>query len=122
MYILHVAIDQDHYEVCQSLRNLNDRDLVELGQALGLSYTTLERMKNVLEEMVAAWLNRRDNVLSRSGEPTWAKLSEALKDIRHTGIAQDILKTKYCGSDTTYHQQTTDGAVSDDSTTGQFIN
>ena len=90
----YVAIDQDHHEICQSLRNLNDRDLVKLGQALGLSYITLETMKNVPEEMVAAWLNRRDNVLSKSGEPTWAKLIEALKEIGHTGIAQNILKTK----------------------------
>ena len=114
----YVAIDQDHHEICQSLRNLNDRDLLNIGVTLGLSYTTLETMKNVPEEMVAAWLNRRDNVLSKSGEPTWAKLIEALKEIGHTGIAQDILKTKCGGSDTTYHQQTADGAVADDSTTG----
>ena len=72
--------------------------IIKLGLELGLFYPTLEKMNNLLTEMVAAWLNREDNVLQQSGEPTWNGLVDALKKIGQAGIAKDILKEKYHGS------------------------
>ena len=82
---------QDHFEVCQSLKNLGTPDIQRLGGALGLSYTNLRKM-NILfpDEMVAAWLNRQDDVLKHSGEPTWSTLEDALRKIGQTGLAEDV--------------------------------
>lgn len=91
-FVYNVVIDQDHYEVCQSLRNLSRQDLIVLGGALGLTYPNLEKM--YLAEMVAAWLNQQDNVLKHSGEPTWGGLADVLEEIGHIGTAEDIRKTK----------------------------
>ena len=65
---------KDHHEVCQSLKNLSSSNIEQLGGALGLFYPTLEPMKS-LGQMVAAWLNRQDDVLNRTGEPTWHTLA-----------------------------------------------
>ena len=40
--------------------------------------------------MVAAWLNRQDEVLQCSGEPTWSTLEAALRKIGQTGSAEDV--------------------------------
>jgi hypothetical protein len=76
--ILFEAID-DHFEVKSSLENLDPDKLRDLGGALGLRYPKLRRMTNILDEMTAAWLNKEDNVLGKSGEPTWNGLAEALE-------------------------------------------
>ena len=61
-----------------------------MGGALGLYYPHLRKMSPLLEELVAAWLNREDNVLSASGDPSWTSLIKALRDIDQPGIAQKI--------------------------------
>ena len=66
-------------------------------------------MGNTLEEMVAAWLNRTDDVLQRSGEPTWETLVTALEKVGHNGIAADILKSKCQNSDKQSQNQATGG-------------
>ena len=47
-------------------------------------------LSSFADEMVAAWLNRQDEVLQRSGEPTWSTLADALTKIGQTGLAKDI--------------------------------
>ena len=47
-------------------------------------------MTSFPDEVVAAWLNRQDNVLQQSGEPTWSTLEDALRKIGQTGLAEDI--------------------------------
>ena len=42
-------------------------------------------------KMVAAWLNRQENVLKCSGEPTWRTLINALKAIDQNGIAKNVM-------------------------------
>ena len=80
----------DHYIVTKHLRDLsNDSDLIGLGGALGLYYPDLRRMNPLLEELVAAWL-RQDNVMSASGDPSWASLIKALQETNHPGIAKKI--------------------------------
>ena len=100
-----IAIGNDHHNVCQSLKDLSHQDLIELGGALGISYPKLVRMINLPAEMVAAWLNREDNVLQQSGEPTWGGLADALQKIRQTGIADDIRKSKCHNSSTANTKQ-----------------
>ena len=80
----------DHYAVTKHLRDFGNDELIGVGGALGLYYPHLRRMNPLLEEMVAAWLNREDNVLSASGDPSWASLIKALQDINQPGIAKKI--------------------------------
>ena len=81
----------DHYAITKHLRDLSNEDLMDLGGALGLCYSHLRNMcRPLLGEMVAAWLKREDNVLSATGEPSWASLVQALTDIHQLGIAKDI--------------------------------
>ena len=80
----------DHFTITEHLRDLNNEDLMRVGGALGLYYPHMHRMNPLLEELVAAWLNREDNVLSASGHPSWASLIKALRDIHQPGIAQEI--------------------------------
>ena len=89
----------DHFEVRSSLENLNSQQIRSLGGALGLSYPRLERMNNILDDMTAAWLNKEDSVLRKSGEPTWNRLVEALERIGQMGVAEEIKNKKRC-SDT----------------------
>ena len=84
----------DHFAVKQSLTNLDNETLTDLGGALGISYPKLRRMPNILDGMVAAWLRREDGVLRVSGEPTWSSLVEALEEIGQRGVAEDIMEIK----------------------------
>ena len=89
--------------------NLNRDHLIKLGLALGLFYPTLEKMNAFPTEMVVAWLNRQDNVLQESGEPTWRRLADALEKIGQTGIATDIRGSKCHGSSVADTQQSISG-------------
>ena len=82
-----------------SLKNLDTKKLRDLGGALGLSYPNLKRMNAILDDMTAAWLNKEDNVLEKSGEPTWNRLVKALEKIGQKGVADGIKNEKSC-SDT----------------------
>ena len=80
----------DHFEVKSSLENLGADKLRDLGGALGLRYPKLRRMTNILDDMPAAWLNKEDSVLDKSGEPTWSGLTEALEKTGQKGVAEGI--------------------------------
>ena len=82
-----------------SLKNLDSEKLRDLGGALGLSYPKLKRMNAILDDMTAAWLNKEDSVLEKSGEPTRNRLVEALERIGQMGVAEGI-KNEKCCSDT----------------------
>ena len=84
----------DHFNVKQSLSNLDNEELTDLGGALGLSYPKLRRMSSILDGMVAAWVRREDGVLRVSGVPTWSRLVEALEKIGQRGVAEDIRSKK----------------------------
>ena len=78
--MFHFSTDlSDHYKVVCYLRKLDDRQIRYVGGALGLAYNTLDKMKEVPSEMVAAWLRREDYVMAASGEPTWRTLVNALR-------------------------------------------
>ena len=76
-----------HYQVCSYLKDMEDKHLIELGGALGLSYTKLTRMNHLPAEMIAAWLRAEDDVQVTSGPPSWDGLVKALRDIGQAGIA-----------------------------------
>ena len=61
-----------------------------MGGALGLAYDIIEKMKELPEDMVAAWLRKEDYVRE---EPTWNSLVKALKSVGQAGIAQKIMET-----------------------------
>ena len=84
----------DHFEVCQSLKRLNDKELIQLGTALGLFYSELKKMKDLPGEMVDAWLKGMDNVLKKSGPPSWTSLIKALESIDQEGVASATRKGK----------------------------
>ena len=70
-----------------------------LGVVLGLSQiklkAKLEESKTFLDDVIAAWLRKEDQVIER-GEPSWRVLISALKHRRvgQTGIASSIAKDK----------------------------
>ena len=88
-------LSTDHFKVTNYLRKLDDRQIRYVGGALGLAYNILDKMKNLPEEMVAAWLRREDFVMSMSGEPTWRTLIQALRKVGQEGTARDIEKAEF---------------------------
>ena len=80
-----------------SLYKLGPQQLTDLGGALGLSYPKVRRMANSPDDVIAAWLDREDQVIEKSGEPTWSRLVDALEKIGQRGIAEEIRNNKCCG-------------------------
>ena len=87
--IIHVGM-KHHYHVSSLLMDLDNRQIIQVGLALGMNYAKLQRMSSLPGDMVAAWLRGEDDVLQVSGVPTWKTLSEALKDVGQTGLAVKI--------------------------------
>ena len=91
----------DHHAVTRHLRDLTNPVLIMLGGELGLHYPSMKNMQSpIMGELVAAWLNGEDHVLTTSGLPSWASLIKALKCIDQPGIAHNIEEGKfhfYCG-------------------------
>ena len=85
----------DLFKVRTFLKNLVDWEY--LGQALGLLYPTLKKIKEeqhgVVDkckmEMLAAWLQQQDNVTD-NGVPSWSILKTALVNIGENELADTI--------------------------------
>ena len=71
---------------------MEDKQLRELGGALGLDYIKITRMDHLPAEMIAAWLRAEDDVHETSGPPSWDGLVKTLREIGQTGIASRIDK------------------------------
>ena len=83
----------DHLiNITDSLRDLNNEQIIKLGAKLGLSFPALQRMKTLPEDMVAAWLREEDKVTTTSGPPSWTSLVTALEAVGQMGIASKIRK------------------------------
>ena len=87
----------DHFEVTELLENLDKKDVIKLGTALGLSYIKLKKMETFPEDMVAVWLRGDDDVNEKSGSPSWESLATALDKTRHTDIASKARKVSMEG-------------------------
>ena len=81
----------DHHDVCQEIKNLSQKELIALGGTLGLLYPRLKEMTPLREEMVDAWLSSKDNVLKRTGQPSWKSLADALKRTGRADLAEKII-------------------------------
>ena len=95
LYVVQLTIS-DHFEVAECLKyHLNKEELIQLGGALGLHYSNLEKMKcsdrSLCDELVFAWLNEEDDVMLRSGKPSWESLMTALRTM---GFAQWIQRQR----------------------------
>ena len=94
---MHAGID-DLVKVKNALERVNDWQ--SLGLELGLFYPRLDAIgKNnrgqIVEcktEMIAAWLNKQDNVL-QVGAPSWSVLKPALKGIGEIAVADQLSHT-----------------------------
>ena len=84
---------RDLHQVSTYLKDLTRQHICDLGLALGLEYSNLQRMTNFPHDMVAAWLRQEDMVPSKP--PTWTTLASVLESIGQTGIALKI-RTKFC--------------------------
>ena len=93
--ILYLSdLDSVHFKATAYLQKLDKQRVRNVGGALGLSYSSMEKMTSFPDDMVAAWLRREDFVMSMSGEPTWRTLVEALRKVGQEGTARDIEKTE----------------------------
>ena len=78
------------------LKRVNDWQ--SLGLELGLLFPTLQQIKtnnpgNVEQcktNMIAAWLNRQDNVPKAVGVPSWSVLQTALRKIGEGEVANEL--------------------------------
>ena len=69
-----------------------NRDLLRLGEGLGLDGRELRRNVNsdvLLDDMVEDWLERKHRV-DEVGKPSWRVLIKVLRDVGQNGLANDI--------------------------------
>ena len=93
-FIGRLNIDRDFIHVRQLLHNLNKEELKAIGRHLGLSNNTVNNfydnsVNSYCEEIITAWMNERDSVLSNGGA-TWENLKKALESEGLTGHAAKI--------------------------------
>ena len=85
--------ETNKFELVEWLERIgNNRDLLRLGEGLGL--TGLRKRKDsatFLDDLVGDWLERKDRV-DEVGRPTWRKLVEVLRKVGQNGLANDIEK------------------------------
>ena len=85
------TLDKDWFDICRYLDKLDRDQIQRLGGELGLNVFNLEKMQNLPDEMVKAWLRKEDRVKEKSGDPlTWSILVVALRKIEQHGVANDI--------------------------------
>ena len=95
--IIYTAI-HDLLEVTDYLLNLKQTDIYYLGLTLGLTHPHLKNMESsntFRENMIAAWLQKEDDV-TRRGLPTWETLVKALRNdrVNQNGVADKIASDK----------------------------
>jgi len=93
----HAGIE-DLAKITVYLHPLCRTEVFNLGLVLGLDYSRLKSLiesSNFLNEMLAGWLQRVDQV-RKAGVPTWRRLGEALRDPRvgQNGIASKMKEDK----------------------------
>ena len=94
MLILFYTDEDDLFDVTSYLFGLDKTHIYHLGLVLGLTHHRVKEMedsKTFLNDMIAAWLQKVDQVQKR-GPPTWQRLVEALRyeTVGQTGMASKI--------------------------------
>ena len=88
---VHYAEIRHLFNICECLKDLPNKDIIKVGLALGLFYTTLKKMPTLPEDMVEAWLLQRDSV---THPPTKDILIQTLEKLGFAGAADNV-KTKF---------------------------
>ena len=96
--LIHAGID-DLVEVTDYLLDLEKTDIYNLGLALKLKQPEVKKMRDsetFRDDMIAAWLEQKEDQVAKKGEPTWETLVKALKNprVKLTEIAEKIQKDK----------------------------
>jgi hypothetical protein len=75
------------------ISDLTPQQVLNLGQELGLSFSTLKRMpqESIHGDMVHAWLMKMDDVPHVGGDPTWRSFAQGLAKQKLWGVV-DIIK------------------------------
>ena len=98
--LIHAAID-DLLEVTDYLPK--DLDVYNLGVALGLKQPHVKKMREEMrdsetfkDDVIAAWLEQKEDQVTKKVKPTWQTLVEALRHrrVNQTGIAEKIKREK----------------------------
>ena len=84
----------DHSNISEFLNDLSIEQLLNIGGKLGLSYPTLQKMKSLPGDMIAAWLREEDSVTTTSGHPSWTSLMTTLEKVGQRGIASKSRKVR----------------------------
>ena len=82
----------DRPKVTKYLRRIPSKDLLFLGESLGLDGTELRSRVNsdtFLFDLIGDWLSRKHRV-DQVGRPSWNRLVVGLEEIGETGLASDI--------------------------------
>ena len=96
---IHLFTDWvNHTEITGYLQGLDKAHIYRLGLVLGLSEPRVRGMedsKTFLDDMVAAWLQKVDQVQKR-GAPSWRRLVEALshRTVGQNGISSKIIQDR----------------------------
>ena len=78
----------EHHDVCQEINNLSQKEVISLGDELGLSYPRLKQMTALPEEMVPAWLSMEDTVVKRAEQSIWTSLADSVWKSRRFDIPE----------------------------------
>ena len=70
----------------EHLKDMNREEVIRVGIDLGLSYSRLQKMRMLPEQVIVAWLRGDD----KCGLPSWNKLAIALENNGHTTIASKV--------------------------------
>ena len=84
--------EEDLPQIYEKLRNLSTQNIYDLGLSLGLKYPNLQIMKNLPEDMLAAWMQQED-MMSRN-PTTWTVLASALESIGQTSAGLRVKDTR----------------------------
>ena len=95
---IHAGID-DLVEVTDYLLDLEKTDIYNLGLALKLKQPEVKQMRDsetFRDDMIAAWLEQKEDQVAKKGKPTWETLVKALKNprVKLTEIAEIIQRDK----------------------------
>ena len=90
--------ETDKFAIVEWLERIgNNRDLLRLGEGLGLNGKELRKRMisdTFLDDLVGDWLERKYRV-DEVGKPTWRKLVEVLRKVGQNGLANDIEKNLF---------------------------
>ena len=86
-------------DIMSYLYALDKGQLNHLGMVLGLDRHRVRAMMdtvNFLDDLISSWLSQADQVMTRSGVPTWRSLVKALRHklLGQNGIASQIAADK----------------------------